>query len=149
MMLYTVETTGMSLSIDDIVVRLSGGVTDTPVGQYDDIRVDGTTLLAQGLEPLTDYVAYVTAHNASGDKTVSRDLYFRTTETSGIDGVTIDALRPFSFAGGVVMPLGDRPISVYGIDGTVIASGARGSVSLPARGLYIVKCGDKAVKINW
>lgn len=149
MMLYTVETTGMSLSIDDIVVRLSGGVTDTPVGQYDDIRVDGTTLLAQGLEPLTDYVAYVTAHNASGDKTVSRDLYFRTTETSGIDGVTIDALRPFSFAGGVVMPLGDRPISVYGIDGTVIASGTLGSVSLPARGLYIVKCGDKAVKINW
>lgn len=149
MMLFSFHTAGLNLSVDDMEFRLASGHTDTPVDGYDAVRVDDTSLRVNGLTKVTPYVAYMQAHNASGASVMSKTLHFTTTATMGVDEVISGNTPAYSFAAGVLTPLGDEALSVFSADGSIVALNARGSVILPARGLYIVKCGDKASKLIW
>lgn len=149
MMLISFHTAGLNLSVDDIEFRLASGHTDTPVDGYDALRVDGTSLRVDGLTRQTPYVAYMQAHNATGASVMSKDLHFTTTASMAVDEVISGNTPAYSFAAGVLSPLGDASLSVFSADGSIIALNARGNVILPARGLYIVKCGDKASKLLW
>jgi len=83
------------------------------------------------------------------NKTLKVTKFFLTTTeyigpTSSVQAVaSSSSLKVYSIAGGLVIE-GTEKATVYGVDGSVIAT-ATGNIALP-KGLYIVKVGNKAVK---
>lgn len=143
------NATGSRVYIDDIKLNFRGEYTDTPVGLYADMPVNDTKATVNGLEVLTDYVAYVKVHDGEKAGIRSNSLAFTTTDESGIEETDADS----TFAGlycadGVIRCAdADATFSVYGIDGTVIAKEAKGSCQLPSRGIYIVRIVGRSLKV--
>ena len=149
LMTYNYKTPGLNFCIDDIEINTSKSFTDTPVGQYDKMRVDGQRLTAEGLAQETPYVAYIRAHNSEGSSALSKTVHFTTTDTTGIDSVTGDNESGFTVGNGIVSTTGSTAMSIYTIDGRTIAVNALGAVQLPGHGIYIVKCGSQVRKISY
>lgn len=148
---FSSNVSGLNLYIDDVTLSLADAPTDTPVAGYDARREEGTSLVLTGLENDTEYVAYV--QPMTGDKAglTTIPVYFTPSATpTGVDETLIPSGSAFGVAvqGGVLVPTdAEAAYDVYTVDGRVIASGARGSISLPARGIYIVAAEGKSVKV--
>ena len=148
--IYNYVTTDLSLNIDDIKIYSRGTVTDTPVAGYDALRVTGNSLTATGLQKSTEYVAKLQAHNAAESSKPARSVRFTTLAQSGVDNLPVQNDAPiFVVTGGVLRTDADEPFSLYTVDGRTIATGLRGSCELPARGIYIVRCGTTARTIRY
>ena len=113
LMTYNYKTPGLNFCIDDIEINTSKSFTDTPVGQYDKMRVDGQRLTAEGLAQETPYVAYIRAHNSEGSSALSKTVHFTTTDTTGIDSVTGDNESGFTVGNGIVSTTGSTAMSIY------------------------------------
>lgn len=146
MIVFQARTAGLQMNMDDIHIYYSNGLQDTPVNGYDAYRVDGNTFKAQGLQKKTDYVAYMRAVSGSGQSRMSQSVKFTTAESSGIEGI-MDGTPDFSMSDGVVTSA--EPVDIYTIDGRAIALRAKGSVQLPAKGIYLVQSAGKTTKIVW
>lgn len=145
-MVYSCSAAGITANIDDIKIEFAGAITDTPAGGYDARRVEGTSLKAEGLSPLTDYVAYVRAIKGDSESAPSKTVYFTTDDPAGIDSVA--ATGPaFTFVDGVASS--DNAMDIFSIDGTPVAIKATGSVRLPAHGIYLIRTEGKTLKIIW
>ena len=48
---------------------------------------------------------------------------------------------------GMTLTVGQCPAEIYTMNGTVVATGVKGSVTLPAAGIYIVKVGGEVFKV--
>lgn len=146
MMVYTFRTSGLTLNIDDINIKSAGTINDTPVAGYDNYRIEGTSLKAEGLTPMASYVAYIKANNGSDYTKTSKSILFTTVDPAGIDGRVSDN-HDFRYSDGVVRST--TPTSIYNIDGTPVAINTIGAVELPARGIYIIKSATHTSKIVW
>ena len=136
--------------MDDIKVKTRGSVSTTPLPGYDAKAVDGTSHTVKGLERLTDYVAWLTASDAAGSTRPSQIVRFRTLSESGVDRVEASGKTPvFVVTGGVLRTDAAEPYSVYTIDGAVLTVNHTGAFTLPAPGIYVVKCGDRGVTIRY
>lgn len=136
--------------VDDIVVKGRAGVELTPVAGYDAALVENTELLVEGLEPSTDYVAFVRAIDGETTGGRSEILHFSTLEPTGINSVAGKAAQGFYVANGILNALdASQAYDIYAVDGRAVAKDVKGTFELPARGLYIVRSGSLAVKINW
>jgi len=146
MMIYSCPAAGITANIDDIQIDFAGAITDTPVGGYDARRVDGTSLKAEGLAPLTDYVAYVHAIKGESESAKSKTVYFSTADPSGIDSATATG-SAFTLIDGVAISV--NPMDIFSIDGTPVAIKATGSVRLPGHGIYLIRADGKTSKVIW
>lgn len=146
MMVYTFRTSGLTINIDDIEIKYAGTINDTPVAGYDNYRVDGTSLKAEGLASMSSYVAYIKANNGSNNSKTSKAVKFVTVDPAGIDG-SISDNNAFTYADGVVRST--KPTSIYTLNGTPVALNAIGAVKLPSRGIYIIKSATHTAKIVW
>ena len=66
---------------------------------------------------------------------------------SGIEGTGVEALPQVRVSGRTVTAEGCGRIALYATDGTLVGKGSGGSVTAPARGLYILKTGKGSVKV--
>lgn len=138
--------------IDDIRLTFVGAPTETPVAEAQ-IEKSRAELLATvtGLSKGVEYAAYVTPLKG-GDKGARSKMVTFMLENlpSSVDEIAIDnATTENVVVEGMTVKVLDAEtvFSVYGVDGAVIASGAKGSVALPAHGIYLVKIADKTIKV--
>lgn len=136
------------LYLDDIKVNFQGEITDTPVEGYDELKVTDTAVSVAGLEKKTEYVAYVKAVGADKESLTSRPVTFVTLAENAVENVITDSALQVSVSAGVVNA-GDAVYSIYAVDGRVVALNVSGSYPLPAKGVYILRAGNKVAKINW
>ncbi len=150
MCIYTFDSADLVLNIDDIVVKTRGSVTDTPIEGYDAKPVTGGQHTITGLQRSTPYVAYLTARNSAVSSKPSQTIHFTTLATTGIDNIFTPAETVvFTVSGGLLTSSSDEPFSLYTTDGRTLATGVRGSIQLPAPGLYIVRSGAVARTIRY
>lgn len=70
--------------------------------------------------------------------------------TVGIDGMVVDDNTTISLNAGVLTVNTPGAVSVYGVDGSLVASSTGDGAftcTLPAKGIYLVKTADKTVKV--
>lgn len=72
---------------------------------------------------------------------------FRSLSASGLDKVTSDT--DIRLEGSTIVVEGDAAVAVYTLDGRPVYTGRSNAIELPAKGLYIVKAGDKTMKIKY
>lgn len=145
------RVSGLSVYLDDVEVALQDGPTDTPVSGYSARKVEDTALSVTGLEPNTEYVAYVRPMKGEDAGKTSKAIYFVPSKASlGVDGIVADgdsqAVADVRLENGVLYANGEM-MTIYSADGRLVGKGV--SFSLPARGLYIVRVGEAAKKICW
>lgn len=146
MLVYNRRTAGMTINIDDLKIFYAGDIKDTPVGAYDAYPVSGTSLKAEGLDPLSPYVAYIRSIGKDGSRSaMSKAVKFITVDPAGIDGTFTDESGAFTYADGVVTCT--RPMNIYTLAGIPVAVHTAGSVLLPAKGIYLVHTEGKTYKI--
>lgn len=146
MMSYNCRTAGMLLYMDDIHIYYSGNITDSPVGEYDGLKVSDTKLRVSGLQPVSEYVAYIRSIGNDTGSLPSKVEKFVTLNPSGIDEVSGETTE-YTFADGVVSSV--APMSIYTIDGLPVAVNTIGSVKLPTRGIYLITIGSGTTKLVW
>ena len=145
------RVSGLSVYLDDVEVALQDGPTDTPVSGYSARKVEDTALSVTGLEPNTEYVAYVRPMKGEDAGKSSKAIYFVPSKASlGVDGIVADgdsqAVADVRLENGVLSANGEM-MTIYSADGRLVGKGV--AFSLPARGLYIVRVGEAAKKICW
>lgn len=141
--------TDIKLYIDDVRINFQGEITDTPVAGFDKLQVSGTEQHVTGLTAETEYVAYVKAIGAEGESKESRAIRFTTGKTGAVDKITSDNTLRLALVDGRIIATEEAIFDIYSIDGRVIALSVGNGYQLPAKGLYIVRSGAKAAKINW
>lgn len=144
------SVSGLGLYIDDMEVLLADGPVDTPVSGYAARSVSDTQLAVSGLEPQTTYVAYVRPVKGEEKGKFSKAIEFVPSQltAAGIEDLPVDSYEEAEVivSGGVVSAFGQM-MDVYTIDGARIARGTE--ITLPCRGLYIVRVNDASKKICW
>ena len=129
---------------------LADGPVDTPVSGYAARSVSDTQLAVSGLEPQTTYVAYVRPVKGEEKGKFSKAIEFVPSQltAAGIEDLPVDSYEEAEVivSGGVVSAFGQM-MDVYTIDGARIARGTE--ITLPCRGLYIVRVNDASKKICW
>lgn len=135
--------------MDDIKINFHKAYVDTPVGVYNDYSVDKTDAMVSGLEPETAYVTYVKAHDGTTAGVKSNAVKFATLEASGVEGIGSETcIGGFYVADGVLTSMDiNATFDVIALDGSVVAKGVKGSIALPARGVYVITCNGKASKV--
>lgn len=153
-MVYTQLATGLDLFVDDLQIALCDGPADTPLGGYDALRVDGTSLHIDGLDSDTQYAAWVVPVQGQTEGARSeRVLFTPATAHSGVQSLPFDKAESLSamfvVAQGSVTCI-DPAVSydVYAADGRCVARNARGTVALSQRGIYIVRSAGSSLKIK-
>lgn len=149
-LMWSSKVSGLYTYIDDVVVSLTDGPVDTPVSGYASKKVEDNSLVVNGLDPNTSYVAYVKPFNGEQGGKVSKAVFFTPSKVvQGVDAIGADSdyvEAEVSLINGEVTAYG-APLTVYSVDGKVIGQGT--SVTLPSRGLYIVRTGESTKKICW
>lgn len=146
-LVYSMHATGQNLYMDDVELNFADYTyvpTDAEI-----TYTSSTNAIVAGLNPDTEYVAIVTPYKSDAEGKSSAMYAFKPSAVpSGVEGIDQDLNVSFKIEGGIIT-LSDRtvPFDVYAIDGTAIASGARGSYTLPSKGIYILKFNQKRVKI--
>lgn len=139
---------GTRVFIDDIKILFRGEYTDTPVGIYADMPVEGNQTKVTDLDTETPYVAYVKVHDGEKSGVKSNTVAFTTTNESGVEGIESSGVAGFYVAGGTLFCSdASAPFDVIALDGIVVALKAKGSCVLPSRGVYVIRTQGKAVKI--
>lgn len=146
LMVYSSAGAGTTVNIDDLTIDFVSSVTDTPVNGYDACHVDGTYLKAEGLTPMTDYVAYVRALKGSEASAMSKTVYFSTADPSGVEGIESPEAA-FTMTDGVVTS--QVPVDIFTLNGVAVALQATGSVRLPDHGIYLVRSNGRVTKVVW
>lgn len=145
-------TSGQSLYIDDVRLSFTDGHTDSPLADYNAVEVSDTRADVAGLEEGKTYVAYVEPVDGTAAGLRSEALEFVARQSTGvieIPGLTPAAVR-FAVADGLVIPTDmDMEYNVYTTAGIRVASDTKGTFRLPARGIYIIRCGASAAKVVW
>lgn len=154
-LVYTMKTTGLNLYLDDISVALADGAVETPLSGFDARKVEDTKCLVTGLENDTEYVARVVALKGN-EKGISSETYRfvhtaeKPTAIESVGADSTDLGNVISIENGIITPAqADLCYSVYTIDGRAVTIDRSGSFELPQRGIYIVRSGKTATKVNW
>ncbi len=150
---YDLKTKG-ALALDDIVVEWGGDETVT--GGYSlELAGDADKIVVENLSPSTTYYYQVTAYKGDTRSLASERIRVVTlsSEEMGVDALpgmpcrfAVDGRKLIVDAGGRELPL-----TVCTVSGRVIYSGqvkTATEVTLPAAGLYIVRCGNDRRKIT-
>lgn len=149
MLRLATSVSGLGFYVDDMEVLLTDGPADTPVSGYAARNVQDTRLAVTGLDAETSYVAYVRPVKGEEKGKMSKAIEFTPSGLSaGVGEIPADGYQEADVivSGGIVSANG-MTIDVFTIDGTLVARGK--SVTLPSRGLYIVRAGGAAKKIVW
>lgn len=146
-LIYNFTGARTNIYIDDVELRFADRVTDTSVAGYGGMRVDGTSLNAQGLTEGQTYVAYINAVGPAGSTQPSRAISFTAAQNTSAPSVAIESGTGYTFAGGVVRS--SEPVDIYTVAGQPVALRAVGAVQLPERGIYVVRTARGASKIAW
>ena len=135
-----------SVAIDDVRVGHGVSYIRTPVPGYVDADAGGyTEMTVMGLMAGTTYNYTVTGVGADGLRSLESDEGEVTTVVSGLKEVTVNG-NGVSLSG-MTLTVGQCPAEIYTMNGTVVATGVKGSVTLPAAGIYIVKVGGEVFKV--
>lgn len=141
---------GARLNLDDIEVR-TGSREYLPLADFAPKRVTGSSLKLELPDKDREYYAFLQPAGTDTPRLRSNTLKVSTGDTSieAVNATDNSALR-VRVSGGVLSVEGaDAPYSVFTADGRMVAHGVRGSLSLPSRGLYIVRCGNASAKTVW
>lgn len=151
MCIYTFSTADLRLNVDDFVIKTRGTVTDTPVAGYDAKSVSDGHHTVTGLEPSTNYVAWLTASNSAETSKKSQVMRFTTLKPGSVDILPAGegTVPVFVVTGGVLRTDAPTPYDVYTVDGRAVALAHTGALTLPARGIYVVRCGAHARTIRY
>lgn len=151
---YNEETDKGSLAVDDIVVGWGRALVVRDFGKYTGYHTGNvTTCLVDGTAKETTYYYNVTATDGeiftrvSGEKAVTT-----ASSNTGISDAVIGSVK----VSGRNITVEDAPatlVQVFDIAGRVVASGKVGAdgtftTAVTARGVYVVKIGNKASKIS-
>lgn len=151
---YNEETDKGSLAIDDIIVRWGRPLVPRTLGNFADFSVGNTTSYkVEGTTKETTYYYTVKAFNGeifsrlSGEKSVTTNV-----TNTGINDIAFGKLS----VSGQNVKVEDTPgthVQVCDVAGRIVAEGKVGAdgtfaVTIPARGIYVVKIGNKASKIS-
>ncbi|MBD5232613.1 MAG: M6 family metalloprotease domain-containing protein [Bacteroidales bacterium] len=145
-----------TLVVDDIEV-VHGATSKAVVEGYQAKSV-GNVLSAEitGLKPETLYHYVVSATDGTLQSSDSWARPVRTTKFSGVEGVSAGGNVAVSVSGlGVTASNGtsaDAVVEVYDIAGmkvaaATVAAGSSATVSVPARGIYLIKTPEKVIKV--
>ncbi|MDE5796637.1 MAG: hypothetical protein K2H75_05970, partial [Muribaculaceae bacterium] len=151
-LVYTQLTTGLDLYIDDLNLTLSDAPVDTPVSGYDRTAVTAITSPLTGLDPQTEYVAYVVPVSSDTEGIRSHVLTFTPASApSGIDTPSItdnNLNRLFSRNGdSVVCADSELQFDILTPDGRFVIRSARATATLPDNGIYIIRTDKGTLKI--
>ena len=151
-LVYTQLTTGLDLYIDDLALTLSDAPVDTPVSGYDRKAVTAATSSITGLDPQTEYVAYVIPVSGGTEGVRSHVLTFTPASApSGIDTPSItnnNLNRLFSRHGDIVVCAdADMPFDILTPDGRFVVRSAHATATLPDNGIYIIRTDKGTLKI--
>lgn len=151
---YNEETDKGSLAIDDINVGWGRQLVNRSFGKFTDYHTGNvTTCMVDGTNKETTY--YYTVKATDGDlfTRVSGEKAVTTASTNS--GISDVAVGTYTVSGRTIY-VDQAPgtaVQVCDITGRVMASGKTGgdgkfTATLPARGVYVVKIGNKASKIS-
>lgn len=147
---YNFASTGLDFYIDDICLTFCNDAVETPA-EFTKSDISDTSVSLSGLKNGIEYTAYVVPRNAEGEGARSNEVAFRMEDLhdSGVENITDNAAPDFRIYGLTLIP-GDSSseYSVYTIDGITVAAGVKGSLTLPAEGLYIVRSNGSALKLH-
>lgn len=151
---YNEETDKGSLAIDDIIVRWGRPLVARTLGKFADFAVGNTaSYKVEGTTMETTYYYTVKAFNGENFTKLSAEKSVTTaSNNSGINDIAFGKLTVC----GQYVSVEDIPgtrVQVCDITGRVVADGKVGAdgtfaVTVPARGIYVVKIGNKASKIS-
>jgi len=151
-------TGAASIFVDDLEVVTSAEMTETPLPDYTDLSAGSAlSLPIEGLEPATRY--YFTVKSAKGDAVSmeSDRSHARTLAPSAIEPIIDDTTQTeFRISGSTVMvsSLPDTEVAACNISGMTTAethtdSDGNATVTLPCRGVYIIRCGSETYKVRF
>ena len=148
---YRYHVTDLYLYVDDIKLSFHDGHIDTPAAEAI-VEYAETSAQIKGLDNDTEYIAYVTPVKADGSHgRRSAEVAFRVADLgqSGVSDIAADAAAVgFRTVGMSIIPTDENArFDVISADGAVIARGHRGALSVGSRGLYIVRCADRSVRV--
>lgn len=150
-LVYDFWSTGLDINIDDLKMTFCKGSVDTPVKVEVDMTGENSASI-RGLQPAVDYVAYVTPKMGATSGARSNEVAFRleTLPDSGVEDVIGDsAASLFRIEGNEVIPADpELEYDVYSIDGLVMARSHKGAITLPARGIYLLRASGKTMRIR-
>ncbi|MDE6271420.1 MAG: M6 family metalloprotease domain-containing protein [Muribaculaceae bacterium] len=148
---YNFRSTDLFCYFDDLKVEFNDGYVDTPV---DDVEIEYGQEFAKvrGLEDGRDYIAYLYPLKANERGAKSNELFFRPENLtpSGVESLPAESIGNVSFrVDGMQVIVSDPNMAydVFSADGSVIAQGIKGNLTLPARGIYILRATSKSVKV--
>jgi len=87
---------------------------------------------------------YVTAASTA-DRIQVSNFTVTVQNTTGISTVASSSVKVYAVDGGLTIEGADKAATIYGVDGTLVATTTGGTIALP-KGVYIVKVGNEAVK---
>ena len=152
-LVYTQLTTGLDLFIDDLQLTLCDAPADTPVSGYDHKAVTDTTSPLSGLDPQTEYVAYVVPVSGGTEGVRSHVLTFTPAlAPSGIETPVSDtnSLGTLFSRHGDTVICSDASVAfdILTPDGRFIVRGAHSSATLPGNGIYIIHAAGHTLKMS-
>lgn len=89
----------------------------------------------------------VTSYDEDGNKEDEVKLDYNYTGVDGINSISVDGKSQLRLNGRMLGLGGNGQFSVYALDGTLLQSGTS-SYTFSRAGIYIVKCGSRAVKVQ-
>ncbi len=150
--IYFFTTTGLDCNIDDIAISFTPGYALTPVTGLDVKDYSETVRIVRGLQPDTEYVAYVTPGRGTEKGLRSHELTFKPSdlpEASGVESVEIETAKGFGIDNGMLIAPADTGYDLYTAEGLCLGRGLLGNRTLPGRGLYIVRTAAATAKLAW
>lgn len=150
-LIYNFSVTDLNFYIDDMKVTFCADAMETPA-DAEISRESETSALVKGLENGKEYVAYVTPTKSSADGKRSNEIAFRLEDVnvSGVEEIIASGdAATFRIEGMTVIPSDpEAAYSISSIDGISVAAAAKGSFTLPARGIYIISVNGSAIKVR-
>lgn len=148
---YNMLATGQFMFMDDVKVNIADSYTTEVVPEDAVNYAEPTRAFVSGLKPDTEYVAYVTPLKDNKEGMTSRKVAFRISQLpSEVEDIYSELTgNGFTTIGMTVIPANeDMEYDVYSIDGMILAGNHRGNITLPSKGIYVLRSAGKSLKIS-
>ncbi len=150
-LVYNFRSTDLFFYLDDLKVEFNDGHVDTPIADVE-IEYGQDFAKVRGLKEGKDYIAYLYPVKANERGAKSNELFFRPENLtpSGVESLPAEVTAAASFRvnGMQIIPSDPEAVyDVYATDGSAIALGVKGNLTLPVRGIYLLRSANTTAKV--